>query len=159
MEIERKFLVKTLPPLEGLTRKEISQAYISTRPVIRIRRSNEKRILTIKSAGLLQREEYEMLLTTEEYDNLLRKAEGHVIEKTRYLIPEKDGLTIELDVFHGILDGLVLAEVEFPSKEAAESYTPSGFLGRDVTENPSYQNACMTRMSPDEIRELIAGSR
>ena len=41
MEIERKFLVKYLPEgLENYPHSEISQAYISTRPVIRIRQKS-----------------------------------------------------------------------------------------------------------------------
>ncbi len=158
MEIEKKFLVKELPDLSKYPKKEISQAYISVRPVIRVRRSDEKRILTIKSGGLMQREEFELFLSEEEYENLLEKAEGLVIEKTRYLIPEKDGLTIELDVFHGVLDGLIMAEVEFPSPEAAGSYIPADFFGREVTDDPAYQNSSMTKMNPAEIAGLIAKS-
>ena len=45
------------------------------------------------------REEYNLPLTKESYEHLLEKADGTVITKTRYRIPEKNGLTIELDVF------------------------------------------------------------
>ena len=45
------------------------------------------------------------------------KADGILISKTRYLVPEKDGLTIELDVFDAPYKGLYLAEVEFSSEE------------------------------------------
>lgn len=47
----------------------------------------------------MAREEYNLPLTQEAYEHLKPKADGLVISKTRYLIPEKDGLTIELDVF------------------------------------------------------------
>ena len=87
MEIERKFLVNTLPEgLEDYPHSEISQAYISTRPVIRIRQKGDKYILTVKSSGLLKREEFEMYISREEYDNLAAKAEGNIINKTRYKI-------------------------------------------------------------------------
>lgn len=33
-------------------------------------------------------------------------------------------LTIELDVFSGVYDGLILAEVEFPTVEEAEAFVP-----------------------------------
>jgi len=37
-----------------------------------------------------------------------------VITKTRYKIPLNQGLTLELDLFEGLFDGLVMGEVEFP---------------------------------------------
>ena len=68
MEIERKYLVKYLPEdLESYPHSLISQAYISTSPVIRIRRNGERFILTVKSSGLISREEYELLLTEGEH--------------------------------------------------------------------------------------------
>ena len=160
MEIERKFLVKYLPEgLENYPHSEISQAYISTRPVIRIRQKGDSYILTVKSQGLLSREEFEMDLSREEYDNLAAKAEGNVITKTRYKIPEKDNLTIELDIFHGIFDGLIFAEVEFPDEEAARAYTPPLFFGRDVTEAGTFQNSSLSTMDPADIDELIRASK
>ena len=48
----------------------------------------------------------------ESYEHMRPKADGILISKTRYLIPEKDRLTIELDVFDAPYEGLYLAEVE-----------------------------------------------
>ena len=76
----------------------------------------------------MAREEYNLPLTEEAYLHLKPKADGLVISKTRYLIPEKDRLTIELDVFHDDYEGLLLAEVEFASEEQANSYTPPAWF-------------------------------
>ena len=102
MEIERKFLIKreNLPEnLEQYPSKAIEQGYLCTEPVVRIRKSNDNYYLTYKSKGLLAREEYNLPLTKEAYEHLKPKADGIVISKIRYVIPEKDGLSIELDVF------------------------------------------------------------
>ena len=102
MEIERKFLVKkeNLPRnLKQYPRKVIQQGYLCTDPVVRIRQSNDSYYLTYKSKGLLAREEYNLPLTKEAYEHLKPKADGIVISKTRYVIPEKNGLSIELDIF------------------------------------------------------------
>ena len=49
MEIERKYLVKILPDhLEQYPCRQIEQGYLSTNPVVRIRRSNDRYILTYK---------------------------------------------------------------------------------------------------------------
>ena len=80
MEIERKFLIKRLPEgLDTYEHHEISQGYISTYPVMRIRQLDESYILTMKSSGLLTREEYEMSISKEEFDNLTAKVDGNVI--------------------------------------------------------------------------------
>ena len=144
MEIERKFLVRkeALPAgLENYPCRVIEQGYICTDPVIRIRRTDDRYTLTVKSRGLLAREEFELPLTEASYEKLSRKTEGLLIRKRRYLIPEKDGLTIELDVFEGEYEGLFLAEVEFRSPEEAASYQPHPWMGTDVTAEGEYQNS------------------
>ena len=46
MEIERKFLIKSLPDnFESYSCDTLIQAYISTEPVIRVRQKNEDYIL------------------------------------------------------------------------------------------------------------------
>ena len=95
--------------------------------------------------GLMAREEYNLPLTQEAYEHLKPKADGLVISKTRYLIPEKDGLTIELDVFHDDYEGLLLAEVEFPSEDAANTYTAPAWFGRDVTFSSDYHNSTLSK--------------
>ncbi|MBS6878201.1 MAG: CYTH domain-containing protein [Ruminococcus sp.] len=135
MEIERKFLIKreNLPEnLEQYPSKVIEQGYLCTEPVVRIRKSNDNYYLTYKSKGLLAREEYNLPLTKEAYEHLKPKADGIVISKVRYVIPEKDGLSIELDVFKAPYEGLLLAEVEFPTEEAAHAYQPPKWFGEDV---------------------------
>ena len=111
MEIERKYLLDQLP--ENLTSypcKKIEQGYLSTEPVVRIRRSDDEYYLTYKSKGLMVREEYNLPLTKESYLHLREKADGVLISKTRYLLPlTGTDLTIELDVFDAPYEGLYLA--------------------------------------------------
>jgi CYTH domain-containing protein len=40
---------------------------------------------------------------------------------------------IELNVFRGNLEGLVLAEVEFPSREKSEEFESPDWFGEEVT--------------------------
>ena len=134
MEIERKFLIPRLPEnLASYPSRLLEQAYLCTDPVVRVRRSDDSYILTYKSKGLMSREEYNLPLTAESYAHLKAKADGNIISKRRYLIPLSDGLTIELDLFHGDLAPLILAEVEFPDKETAVSFQAPSWFGEDVT--------------------------
>lgn len=150
MEIERKFLIQTIPfELAEFGRHEIEQAYLCTDPVVRVRKSDEEYYMTYKGKGHIAREEYNLPLNATAYAHLLEKADGNIITKTRYLIPEKDDLTIELDVFHGVFDGLVIAEVEFESMEQAENYQPPEWFGKDVSKDTNYHNATMSKKKFD----------
>ena len=147
MEIERKFLIKKLTDnLTSYKARKIEQAYLCTDPVVRVRRDNDDYYLTYKSKGMIVREEYNLPLTKEAYGHLLAKADGNIITKTRYEIPEKDNLTIELDVFEGKFDGLLLAEVEFASEEEALGYIPPEWFGEDVSNSTKYHNSTLSRL-------------
>ena len=125
MEIERKFLFHKLPDqLDTYPHYGIEQAYVTTNPVIRVRKktlydaasavSNCQYVLTVKSSGMLAKQEFELPIDEDAYRTLCAKADGNVIAKTRYKIPLNQGLTLELDLFEGLFDGLVMGEVEFP---------------------------------------------
>ena len=91
MEIERKFLIKDLHSLpfsiEAYPHRELEQAYLCTGPVVRIRKDDEQYFLTYKSKGLMIREEYNLPLNRQAYLHLREKADGRIIQKTRYVIP------------------------------------------------------------------------
>lgn len=146
MEIERKYLIHTLPDnLESYPHKKIEQGYLCTSPVVRIRRQNDQYFLTYKSDGLMSREEYNLPLTQEAYEHLKPKADGYMISKIRYLIPLGDTHTIELDVFDAPFAPLYMAEVEFSTIEEAENFTPPEWFGEDVTFDGSYHNSAMSQ--------------
>ena len=156
MEIERKFLIDTLPAqAEGAAADHLEQAYISTSPVIRIRRKNDSYILTVKSRGLLAREEFELAVSRESYEHLLKKKDGMVIVKDRLNIPLQDGLTCELDIFSGLYEGFMMAEVEFPDLKTARSFVPPAWFGREVTEDSRFQNASLCMNTQDEARQFM----
>lgn len=147
MEIERKYIIaqENLPAdLDAYPHLAIEQAYLCTEPVVRIRRQDTQYYLTYKSKGLMVREEYNLPLTEKAYMHLREKADGILITKTRYLIPLSQGLTVELDIFHGRHEGLFLAEVEFPSENAAETFTPPDWFGEDVTFSSRYHNSTLS---------------
>ena len=150
MEIERKFLVRELPAdLKSYPSRRISQAYLCTDPVVRVRQDNDDYYLTYKGKGFLAREEYNLPLNREAYEKLSSKADGNVISKTRYLIPlENRALTIELDVFDPPFAPLILAEVEFESIDEAQAFTPPDWFGDDVTEDRRYSNSYLSEHLP-----------
>ena len=62
------------------------------------------------------------------------------LAKTRYVVPHGQHVW-HVDVYKGILKGVVLAEVELPSETADLALPP--WIGREVTGNPDYKKANM----------------
>lgn len=164
MEIERKFKIKELPDnLASFPCHHIEQAYLNIAPVVRVRKEDNTYYLTYKGSGMMAREEYNLPLNEDAYYHLREKADGKIISKKRYLIPltnpsfrEREGypappedyeLTIELDVFDPPFAPLVMAEVEFGSKEAAETFIPPAWFGEDVTYCKEYHNSYLALQS------------
>lgn len=156
MEIEKKYLFDELPGKESdFPCDHMMQAYISRDPVIRIR-SIEKAggdkayVLTIKGEGLTMREEHELKMTKEQFDNLLPKTSGKVIDKLRYRIPlgiyaEGEELVAEADCFLGDHQGLRIVEVEFPSEEAMNDFKKPAWFKEDVSGDNRYHNSELSK--------------
>ena len=155
LEIERKFLVKELPEnIETYPKSHIAQAYISTSPVIRVRKKDDAFILTVKGPGLMEREEVEFALGKESFFRLLTKSDGCIIEKTRYKIPWLS-YTIELDIFEGTFEGFIMAEIEFPDTESATlSQLPSWF-GPEVTMDSRFHNSSLSSLTKEQAPAFI----
>ncbi|MFR8089056.1 MAG: CYTH domain-containing protein [Lachnospirales bacterium] len=148
MEIERKFLVQKLPLEAPLGYVEMEQGYISTDPVIRIRRQKtgeeESFVLTIKGGGLVMREEYELALDRAQFEGLRSKCTGRIITKIRYRYALSDGLIAEVDVFGGEQQGLILAEVEFSDEQSMLRFKKPDWFGKDVSQDIRYHNSYMS---------------
>ena len=153
MEIERKFLTKEIPfDITAYPCKEITQAYISFSPTIRIRKSDADYYLTVKGKGHLAREEFELPIQEEEYTRLLLKTEGTPVCKKRYFVPLTEGLTAEVDIYEGVLQGLITTEVEFPSLQMAGAFAAPAWFGRDVSGEKAYKNTSLSRYGiPKEL--------
>lgn len=151
MEIEKKYLIAQMPDLSAYKCHEIEQAYLNRNPVLRIRRKDSDFIFTYKlkkknELNLVENVEIEEELTEEAYYHLRDKADGFPIFKTRYLIPLEGGLTGELDVFHGRLEGLVFIEVEFPDEKTAVDFVPPKWFGTDVSSDRHYRNGWLSTL-------------
>jgi CYTH domain-containing protein len=146
-EIERKFLLPYLPHeiTNGMINgefdvEEIEQGYLPDRQGrIRKMTSRDGKIsyfLTKKQKvpnthGLSSFEDTKAI-PEEEYLSLTGQIEGEVLLKTRYYVPI-EGFILEINVFHGRLEGQVLGEVEFMNMDEALSFQKPEWVGREVT--------------------------
>lgn len=153
MEIERKFTIIRLPEnMRDYPYQHIEQGYLSTEPVVRIRRQDDTYLLTYKGSGMMVRTEYNLPLTKDAYEHMKPKADGIVITKKRYLIPY-ESYTIELDVFENELEGLIIAEVEFATEEEATAFCPPPWFKEDVTFDQCYHNNYLSQHGYQKLGE------
>jgi adenylate cyclase len=144
VEVERKFLLGSLPPGLGAGTR-IEQGYLAIDPAgaeVRVRRRGEKTLMTVKTGVGMVRGEEEFPLDGELFERLWAMTEGRRVVKTRHLVPV-GAFCAEVDVFEGALSGLLTAEVEFPDEAAALAFEPPAWLGRDVTDDPRYANRAL----------------
>jgi adenylate cyclase len=159
LEIERTWLVD----IEDIPRvmlrapsERIVQGYIELlhnddpeHTTYRLRKKGDAYFFTWKHGGTTVRMEYEVQLTKEQYQIMWNMVCGCTVEKTRYTLKLHDGRNnahlpdgyrVELDIFDGTHDGLVLVEVEFDSEEAAKLFKAPDWFGRDVSDDGGYSN-------------------
>lgn len=141
IEIERKFLVKSLDDLMPLLKEgqHIQQGYLFSEPnkSCRVRIKGTKGFLTVKyGSDLLSRIEFEYEIPLNDALELLNQCERS-LQKIRYEIPLGNHV-LEIDVFGGALDGLVLVEVELNHEN--ETIQLPTWVGEEVTHDPKYLN-------------------
>lgn len=141
-EIERKFLLSELPDWLGECRSErIEQGYLALEAgvEVRLRAAGDARRLTVKRGDGRSREEVEVELGREQFDELWPLTSGRRVLKRRHFRPI-DGGTFEIDVFEGDLEGIAVVEMEFDSEEAADAFAPPEWVGAEVTGDARYAN-------------------
>ena len=147
-EIERKFLVKGDYKPNVTKETRIIQGYLSSVPerTVRVRIKGNKGFLTIKGIGSesgASRFEWEKEIFVEEASTLLKICEPGVIDKTRFIVPERTGLEFEVDEFYGDNEGLTVAEIELPSEDFP--FEKPEWLGKEVTGDIRFYNAMLMK--------------
>lgn len=157
-EIERKWLLNkenipynlTDPSIKA---SKIKQTYICFDPEMRVREytdvnkgeiSYEMTIKNNMSQDGLVRDEINIDINEEQYNNLVIKKEGNVIYKTRYDFME-NGLGISIDIYQDDLEGLAYMEIEFTSEEESNAYVTPDWVIKEVTDDSRYKNGKLAR--------------
>ncbi len=141
VEIERKFLVRGDAWKAGGLGVDCRQGYLSSavERVVRVRTMGSRATLTIKgeSVGAV-RQEFEYDIPIEDALSLLELCDKPLIEKTRYIIGH-GGLVWEVDEFHGVNAGLIIAECELESED--QPVALPDWVVEEVTGDLRYYNS------------------
>jgi len=147
-EIERKFLLRRLPPnLRHFHSRTIEQGYLAVKTdgtQIRLRKAGRRHSLTVKRGRGLSRQEIEIDLTRDQFEELWPATAGCRLTKTRYDVPFGKH-TIEIDVYRGRNEGLVVAEVEFHDERECARFQPPDWFAAEVSGKSRYSNVRLAR--------------
>jgi CYTH domain-containing protein len=103
-------------------------------------RGHRPRTLKSRRRGAT-RTEFEYVIPYSDAVEILRTmCDGHVLDKVRHVIIHA-GTVWHVDVYEGILDGAVIAEVELP--HADQKLDLPGWIGKEVTGDPRYRKINM----------------
>lgn len=147
MEIERKFFINDFPDIEYYKKAYIFQSYIYTgdlecriRERINIDVETDKVInknykLCFKTSGDLSREEIELEISKDKYDELLKLVNGKPIQKI-YHAYYIDDMTVEISF---VDNTFFYCEIEFDDEEYAREFKPFNWLSEEVTYDNNYK--------------------
>ena len=141
-EIERKYLINqdAWKPRDGGI--HFKQGYLNAQKerVVRVRIEGDKAKLTIKGVTTgVTRSEFEYAIPVEDASILLDNlCEQPLIDKHRHK-EVHGGKTWEIDVFHGLNEGLVVAEIELGSED--EAFELPAWAVKEVSSDPRYFNS------------------
>lgn len=154
-EIERKFVVTFVP--EGLleTRQPVTirQGYISTESDRHIHILDEggKYTMTIDQGVGHKRQETQIAISAEQFDQLWPLTQNMRVENQRYRIGFF-GHSLMFDVFEGHLSPLMMVEVEFDSAMNSRQFLPPDFAEFEVTHQREYQHIHLAKFGlPDSL--------
>lgn len=154
LEIERKFMLRGRPKaLEDHPSTHIRQGYLAIVPgeaEVRVRETDDGATLTVKHGTGEVRGEEEIELTGDQFRALWPLTEGARVVKRRYSVPH-EGLTVEIDVFEGALDGLTVAEIEFDAESDSADFEPPEWFGRELTGKIEYANESLATNGAPEL--------
>ena len=152
LEIERKYLLRGLPPVvAGARSVEIDQGYLPGDQIReRIRRvrgaHGVEYVRTLKAGVGIERVEIEEETSEQFFHAVWPLTRGCRVQKRRYDVPDAAGLVWEIDEF---IDrgGLWLAEVEL--ERADQPVLPPEWLQpyvvREVTDEPEFTNRALAK--------------
>jgi CYTH domain-containing protein len=118
---------------------------------VRVRIADQLATIAIKGSRVgISRTEFEFPIPLSDAEEIMRTmCDGHVLAKTRVFVTY-DNVNWMVDIYEGILQGVILAEIEVATKDQAIVISP--WIGQEVTGDPSYRkiNMFAARMLANE---------
>lgn len=159
-EVERKFLVATIPP-GSVFRVDITDHYIPN-TTLRLRKMQTEHDVTFKLGQKLRVHPHEtriifhtnFYLSEAECVFLASTLPAHRLNKRRFGF---QGATIpmSIDQFQGPLEGLVLAEVDFGPHGEPSTFSMPSFALAEVSDDERFTGASLAVTTRPQVKALL----
>jgi len=143
-EIERKFLIETPISSDLGPKKLIKQGYIfhDKGKQVRVRVIDHQSFLCIKYTKDKIRDEYEYEIPLLDGLEMLGKCKYRLEKIRTTLSPPNHDYVVDVDTYP---NGLVVAEVEFKTKEECDNFKPIEWFGREITGEKEFSNITLSK--------------
>jgi CYTH domain-containing protein len=158
IERERRFLLERFPTAENVKRTlQLADRYIDG-TALRLREQREQggptvykltQKVPVRASGAQQGFITTMYITKDEF-SVLAQLWAKTLSKSRHSVPP-----FGIDVFEGALEGLVLAEAEFDTPDAAAALTLPSFIYREVSADERFTGGKLVRTSRRDLQILL----
>jgi adenylate cyclase len=160
IEIERKFLIRSDDWKSHVVKKVMfreSLIAIHNDRKVRVRISDgTKATITVKGPRThLKRLEYEYEIPISDAEEMLQSlCRGPQLEKVRHFVMHEGSLW-HVDVYDGILNGTVIAEIELKSED--QQFNKPEWIGKEVSGDFAYRkvNMVANRMAKQASRQAV----
>ncbi len=159
-EIERKFLTSSEAWRDRVTGKvELRDGLVAVSDgrKVRIRLYDNRATIAVKGdrRGILRAEFEYPIPFADALEMLEHHCEDRICEKTRYYVQE-GGVVFELDVYHGILEGVVIAEIELADVD--DDFPRPEWLGQEITGLEQYRKINMLQDRQASVGDRVAAA-
>lgn len=161
IELEKTYLPKYLPDNLGECKsKKIIDRYFpaeAEHPTLRLRMDGEKFTLTKKypvKDGDASVQIEEIIALNKKEAEIFENIEAKTLAKTRYYYPYNE-LSLEIDVFHEDLSGLILVDVEFKTEDDKERFSMPEFCLADVTQETVIAGGMLCGKKYNDIEAIL----
>lgn len=155
-EIERKYLLTSLPStIDQSLKVTYERHYLSIGPnkEVRVQRKGSEFFRETKTTNVgLSSDKEVSPITAEQFNQLRQKSIGSIVRDS-YVLPGIKNATVK--VYHGQLEGLIRAEVEFSDAESAANFTPPDWFGVEITDTNLGRDGRLVRLSVSEFSSLL----
>jgi adenylate cyclase len=161
LEIERKFLVANDGWKRAVVRSvQIRDGLIASRngqkARVRITDDNATIVLKGRKSGL-SRLEFEYPIPFSDAQEILQAmCAGHVLDKARHLVAHA-GATWSVDVYSGLLAGIVIAEIELA--HADQKVELPGWVGKEITGDSRYRKINLRAQRMSRLHQHLAAQK
>lgn len=152
-EIERKWIVKTLPPITDQTPLLYERHFLFNANGIEIRIQKKGDVFEFErkvEVSDLTREGQKFTISPAEFESLKKHSIGSIIRES-FVIDD-----ISVKVYKGLFSGLIRAEVEFNNEHEAQEFIPPVWFGEEITHSVLGKDKKLMMISETEFTNELS---